>query len=533
VGVYAVGGLSALERQSIDARFHIRGAEGTSGRVVVVAVDDKMLRRAATRPPIRRIYYARLLDRLRAAHPRLVALDVQFIGRSAHPADDHALLAAMHRTGRVLVATPDSGDGAPPHPAGAARAPGVVAASAGVDPDPDGKLRKMMRAQVALETLPVRAAELLRGQPVDPRAFQRNHAWIDWRGPPGSFPTTSMADVLDGRVPVGAFAGKVVLVGVTAPVAKDVFLTAASTLPMSGVEINANSLETILDDFPLRSAGAAIDLLLLLALACVPVALGLRFSALAVFGGGVLALVLYLGAAQLAFESGQIVAVACPVLALALATAAVIAAHAVIERRQREELERTLAALDVVPRQDAGFFICYRRDHSSYVANSLKTRLSKRVGDARVYLDERSNVAGERWPERIEQEIYSCGVMLVLIGPHWSHAIDRAHGSRLLEDPEDWVRREIETGLQLPHRQAKLVPILHDGASMPDRSELPDSIRPLADWHAFSLTGTQTDAEIDALLDAIRRGGAGVRQRASAGPLDEGPPPANALSRVA
>lgn len=514
--VYAAGGLSALERQSVDTRFRIRGTERPSGRVVIVAIDDTMLERASTRPPIRRVYYARLLDRLRTAPPRLVALDTQFVNRSTR-ADDRALLSAMRHSGRVLVATPDTGNGPPQLPANAKRAPGVVLASAGVDPDPGGVLRKMMYAQVALETFAVRAAELVRNAPVDPREFPANHAWVDWRGPPGTFPMTSMADVLDGTVPARAFAGKVVLVGVTAPAAKDVFLTAASPVPMSGVEVHANALETILDGFPLRSAGWPIDVLLIMLLAAVAVALGLRFSALAVLGGAVAALLVFLAVAQLAFDSGRIVAVASPVLALALATAAVIAAEAVVERRQREALERTLAALGVVPRQDAGFFICYRRDHSGFVANSLKTGLAKYVGDERIYLDQRSNVAGERWPERIEREIYSCGAMFVLIGPRWAEAAD-ASGRRRLDDPEDWVRREIETGLALPDRQAKVVPLLHDGASMPSPRTLPVSIRPLADREAFTMTGVDPDAEIEALMTAIRTRGVGIPRRANGSP---------------
>lgn len=504
VVVYALGGLSAVERQTVDSRFRIRGVERPSGRIVIVAVDDKMLRRADTVPPIRRIYYAQVVNRLRLAHARLVAIDAQFIGASARPSDDRALLAAMERN-RVLVVTPDDARGPPPLPTGADSAPGVVLASAGVDPDPDGKLRQMLYSQVALKTLAVRAAELVTGRRVDVRAFHGDHAWIDFRGPPGTFPTRSMADVLAGRVPASYFAHKIVLIGVTAPVEKEVFLTSASSLPMSGVEVHANALETILNGFPLQSASGTINILLILALSAVPACFGVRLSALWVFGAALVTVAMYLIAAQLAFNSGYILNVVCPLLGLGLSCAGVIAAQALIERRQKEALMATLDALDLVARTDAGYFISYRRDQSSFVARSIKSALEAKVGAARVYLDERSNSPGEEWPQRIEQEIYRCGVMLVVIGPRWLEAADQDNRRRL-DDPDDWVRREIEAGLDLPRRQAVVVPILHDGASMPAARDLPDSIKALTNRTGVALSGLDTAAEIETLIASIEDG---------------------------
>ena len=55
-------------------------------------------------------------------------------------------------------------------------------------------------------------------------------------------------------MPPAEFVGKIVLVGVTAPIGKDVFVTSASSKPMSGVEVWANSIETVLRGFPLQSA---------------------------------------------------------------------------------------------------------------------------------------------------------------------------------------------------------------------------------------------------------------------------------------
>ena len=103
-----------------------------------------------------------------------------------------------------------------------------------------------------------------------PPQVSDNHAWIDFDGPPGTYRTYSMADVLAGTVPASAFAGKIVLVGVTAPIGKDVFTTSASSKPMSGVEVQANSIETVLRGFPLQSSNPILGVALIIALALAP-----------------------------------------------------------------------------------------------------------------------------------------------------------------------------------------------------------------------------------------------------------------------
>jgi hypothetical protein len=429
----------------------------------------------------------------------LLALDVQFIGASGDPAGDRALLAAIERHGPVLLAAPDTGEGSPALPTGAARAPGAELASAGVDTDADGVLRRMLYRQVALKTFAVRAAELVRGEPV--RGFEDNHAWIDFRGPPGTFPTVSMADVLDGTIPASRFAGKAVLIGVTAPVQRDVFVTAASSTPMAGVEVHANALETILRGVPLATVPGAVDVLLIVLLAAIPALLALRFSALVVLAGAVGAALLWLVVAQLAFAAGAIVAVLYPLFGLLLAVAGVIAVDALIERRQRQALQAALDGL-LRPAQSA-FFISYRRQQESFVAHALRAQLARKFGEASVFMDTEAIGAGEQFPRRIQEAILGCSVMLVIIGSGWLELADD-QGHRRLDDPDDWVRREIEMGLSRP--EVAVVPILLDGARVPEAEELPDSIKALALRNGVPLTGERLGVEVDELVDSIQAG---------------------------
>jgi CHASE2 domain-containing sensor protein len=513
VASYASGALDGLQRSTIDARFALRGAEAPGHHIVIVAVDAQTLASINVRSLIPRLYYARLIDRLHAASARLVAVDVQFIGMSDR-ADDRALLGAIARDRPVLLATHDAANGPIPVPAGVREASGAVLASAAVDPDHDNVLRRMLYAPVAMPTFAVKAAELVSGKPVSQQDFPDNHAWIDFVGPPGTFPTYSLADVLSGKTPSSVFAGKIVLVGVTDPLGRDVFVTSASSTPMAGVEVDANALQTILDGFPLKSAWRAIEILLLLALAALPALLSIRFSVLAALAGALVVLLAFLAGAQLAFDGGTIVDVPDAILALALGSAGAVAAESFMERRYRRALEEALGPLEG---EQSHFFLSYRRDQSRWAAQMFYSELVTRFGRSSVFMDRGSIDAGQIWPRRIEKAIDDCRVMLVLIGPEWSDARD-ANGTRRLDDPDDWVRREVAAGLA--RDETVVVPVLLDGAIMPAQEQLPSPLQGLVDCNAMPVVGDDLESEIPLLVASIQKGRIRdylARERLSAG----------------
>lgn len=502
--LYAAGLLNGIERQTVDQRFSWRGDRSPGSDIVIVGVDQTTLQALDIRPPLPRSDYARVLDRVGAASPRTIGVDAQFIGRSCPADDDSALLAAIARDGPVLLATHDGEHGPIPVPADVANAAGAVPASAAIDKDPDEVLRRMIYAPVQLETLAVRAAEMIRNQTVNAADFPGNHAWIDFRGPPGTFPHYSFADVMAGKVPATAFTGKTVLIGVTDPAAaaqdEDLFVTSVSSNPMPGVEVHANALWTILAGFPLKSAGAPADIALILALITIPAVVGARKSGLvtlAVAGG---LLVSFLAGVQLAFNAGWIVTATYPIVGLGVTAAGMVGVDAYIERRQRAALERALGDL-LPPQSPPAFFISYRRSQNTWQARDIQRELARRYGDASVFMDTSSLEYGQAFPDQIATAIRGCSVMLVLIGPHW---LDPIGDSRRIDDPDDWVRREVETGLQ--RRETIVVPVLLDGAHAPAEDELPESVKRLAALHAVAITGDNLPTDIDKLMDSIERG---------------------------
>ncbi len=509
--IYALGALQPLQNAAIDEGFTLQGAHPAPAGIVIVAVDNSTLQRIDSQLPIPRSYYARLLDVLHRDGPRLIGLDLQFIGTSADPRQDRALLSAFSRDGPVLVSVSDAGTGAPVI-AGVSNPRGAVPASGAVDTGSDGVLRQLMYVQVHLRTFAIRAAEMVQGRPIPAAQVPDNHAWIDYDGPPGTYRTYSMADVLDGTVPASAFAGKIVLVGVIAPIGKDVFTTSASSKPMSGVEVQANSIETVLRGFPLRSSSPILGVALIIALALAPVLLSPRVSSLLVGLSAIALVVLFLGVAELAFAHGLILPVPGAVVSLGLAAGGVIAVENLIERRKHRALHEFLEPF--LRPGDNAFFLSYRRGQGNFVARSLQSALEALFGDKSVFMDETTIDPGQEWPRKIQEAILGCSALLVIIGPYWLEVRDAVTGSRRLDNPEDWVRLEIEKGLARP--EVAVVPVLVDGATMPASSDLPPSLRPLTDREAFVLAGTSLDREVGALADGIRRSQLAQLRRAGA-----------------
>src|SRR5437899_3026906 len=92
-------------------------------------------------------------------------------------------------------------------------------------------------------------------------------------------------------------------------------------------------------------------------------------------------------------------------------------------------------------------FINYRKDDTQAVVDNLAKELKKQFGADRVFKDDRDIEGGDRWPDRLRQELMKCKVLLAVIGEKWLTILD-AYGARRLDDENDWVRVEICTALE-------------------------------------------------------------------------------------
>ena len=128
-------------------------------------------------------------------------------------------------------------------------------------------------------------------------------------------------------------------------------------------------------------------------------------------------------------------------------------------------------------------FISYRREDAKLIVGRIFDRLKAKFGREGVFMDIDSMPAGVDFRTHLGRELSQASAALVLIGQGWADARDE-HGRRRLENPDDFVRIEIETMLK---RGIPLVPVLFGGAPMPRPSQLPESMQPLLFRNALQL----------------------------------------------
>jgi hypothetical protein len=147
----------------------------------------------------------------------------------------------------------------------------------------------------------------------------------------------------------------------------------------------------------------------------------------------------------------------------------------------------------------ARFFISYSREDSAAETGRLYDLLCERFDSDAVFMDVDTLRPGVNYAAVIEQELRECQVLLAVIGRGWLTA-STPSGSRRLDIPDDFVRREIELALL---RGVTVIPVLVDGAQTPPESALPESLRPLTGLQAVALDTPEFRRDADPLLATL------------------------------
>ena len=315
-----VGVFAGWETRAVDTFLFLRERQPETD-IVLVAIDEDAFAALGERQPLPRRYLADLAEFLIRSGARVVALD--FVVRTAtDPSDDAALIAVSQRTaaegkGRLVfaaIARARAGPDGERYEIGDAFSPalrghfGFSNALVG----PDGVIRRMAPVLPAVGGgfLPSFAMAAVAGwddgtamalggarhsggastlvlpaRSVDGRVTTREpislaelseSAWrVDFAGPPGSFttfPSGPLVQMARSGVEAGAdnpFRDKIVLIGATFTESRDVHPTPVGL--MSGLEIQANMVHTLLVRRILQPPHWAFNLVLLVAV-CVGVA---------------------------------------------------------------------------------------------------------------------------------------------------------------------------------------------------------------------------------------------------------------------
>lgn len=308
-----LGWTTGVERGAMDAMFRARGKLYPSPNIVIVHADEGTVARFG-RWPLPRKVYADIVNRVSNAGAKAIAIDVQFPALSDRPKDDLALINACKKAGNVVQAavfyvpaasttsTFDTAsrslavrgtrfqltDKVSDHESfGLDAVSSTVAigplldSAAGlghvtVYPEWDGALRRIPHyiryKEVAYPSLALAAAALYLG--IKPGAIQvtdnaievgdrsipinqKGEALINWRGPTGVFPMYTFQQVLATssaeKLPDDIFKDSIVLIGITHPGAYERYATPLSP-NQPAVELQANALDNILENRPIREA---------------------------------------------------------------------------------------------------------------------------------------------------------------------------------------------------------------------------------------------------------------------------------------
>jgi hypothetical protein len=147
-------------------------------------------------------------------------------------------------------------------------------------------------------------------------------------------------------------------------------------------------------------------------------------------------------------------------------------------------------------------FLSYRRAESQDVVGRIYDKFNSDLPAVEIFRDLDSIPPGKSFPTVIREALGKSKIALIIIGPDWS-TIKDAKGRVRLEDPEDFVRTEVECALSLG---ILVVPVLVRGASMPPREQLPESLHPLVGLHAIQIrSDPDFHRDMDQLIKHVER----------------------------
>lgn len=149
-------------------------------------------------------------------------------------------------------------------------------------------------------------------------------------------------------------------------------------------------------------------------------------------------------------------------------------------------------------------FISYRRADSESLVGRIYSELKKHFPTQEVFLDHDSIPLGKPFQDVIHKRLATSKFALVLIGPQWCSIRDERTGQRRLDDPNDFVRLEVETALTTPG--LTVIPVIVGNAKFPSDSELPATLKAIASRQAIYIRPEPDEgSDIRKLIAAMKR----------------------------
>jgi outer membrane protein assembly factor BamD (BamD/ComL family) len=146
-------------------------------------------------------------------------------------------------------------------------------------------------------------------------------------------------------------------------------------------------------------------------------------------------------------------------------------------------------------------FINYRRGDDPGTTGRLFDRLQDVFDPQQLFLDVDNIAPGLDFVRELNDRVAECDIVLSVIGRSWLDSRN-AEGKRRLDDPDDFVRIEIESALK---QSKRVIPVLVGEGQLPRPEDLPETLRPLTRRNAVRLTHERFRADTQSLIKALQQ----------------------------
>ena len=316
---FEFGYFDFLEHKSVDWRFQLRGEIEAHSGIVLVTIDEPSFSALGLQWPWPRTLFARLIDRLSGEGAQIIGMDI-IMSEDYPDGQDEELAHSSKMSGNVVfpskfeeTVTRVSWSGKEvelkeeilKEPISILSESGAVG-YLNLPQDSDHFVRRFTPLRfhgehlytsfdlkiaarylnVPLENLKYAPYDQLQlgSRSIPLNAY--NSAFINYAGPSGKFQRISFFQVLDGRYPPDFFKNRIVLVGATFSDSHDYFGTPflvtqqGDKFPLSGLEIHANVITTILQNRFIHPTSPAINRLILIMGGLLITVISLKLTAL-------------------------------------------------------------------------------------------------------------------------------------------------------------------------------------------------------------------------------------------------------------
>ncbi|GAB3902741.1 hypothetical protein GCM10029964_093660 [Kibdelosporangium lantanae] len=147
----------------------------------------------------------------------------------------------------------------------------------------------------------------------------------------------------------------------------------------------------------------------------------------------------------------------------------------------------------------AQIFLNYRKVDADFAAALLDQGLSERFGSGAVFLASKSIALGVDWEAEMFAAVERSLALLVVMGRNWLTAT-KPDGTRCVDDPADFVRREIIAALD---HGKKIVPV-RLGIDPPPLDQVPEVLRPAMARQGIQVRFRSAAVDIDHLAMKLR-----------------------------